>query len=375
MSAEPPGGDLFAGPLGAELARRVLEATRTARELLGLPDGDDAPDPDALPGLIAGLGRLLPDAADELAAHERALERLRRRYDTRGAAIERAHAAVAGLRAIESPEGVLAAAPRALSESSALARVVLSVVRDGAMHVEGVHVTGAPEQAADALHRLAATPVRLAPPLIESEILRRRRGTVVSGAQLGDRAHRPLATVMGWGSYVAAAVIARGEPVALLHADRGPGAGEVDALDRDVLWEFADGVAQARERARLSRALAEERAQLQRLQAWLEARARELADASLDAFGPEPVMLPGSEAVGPGAPLDDRAAFEGILTRRELDVLRLLAAGRSNRDIGAELVLSAGTVKFHVNSILRKLGASNRAQAAARYLALTGARL
>ena len=63
------------------------------------------------------------------------------------------------------------------------------------------------------------------------------------------------------------------------------------------------------------------------------------------------------------------------LTDREQEVLRLLSTGLSNRDIGAELVLSAGTVKFHVNSILRKLGASNRAQAAARYLVLTGARL
>jgi len=36
-------------------------------------------------------------------------------------------------------------------------------------------------------------------------------------------------------------------------------------------------------------------------------------------------------------------------------------------------VLSPGTVKFHVGSVLRKLGAANRAQSVARYLALTGA--
>jgi len=373
MSSEPATDDLFSGPLGAELARRVLDATRAARELLGQPPaGGEDPDPEALPGLIAGLGALLADDG-ALRAHRAALERVRSRYETRSAAIERAHAAAARLRAIHSPEEVLERAPRALAEGSALERVVLSRIRDGAMHVEGVYMGGRSEQAAAALARLEAAPVRLAPPLIEAEILRRRRATVVSGAQLGDHAHRPLATVMGWSSYVATAVVVGGQPVALIHADRGPDAA-VDALDRDVLWEFADGVAQAHESARLALALAEERAQLQRLSNWLEARAAELADGSRDPFGPEPDLLPGSEPADPTVPLDDRAAFEGVLTRRELDVLRLLVAGCSNREVGERLVLSPGTVKFHVNSILRKLRVANRAQAVARYLRLLGMR-
>jgi DNA-binding CsgD family transcriptional regulator len=372
VSAQPPDDDLFAGPLGAELARRVLEATRSARALLReTPQDSGRPDPQALPGLIAGLGRALGDGgAEALDAHRDALERLRRRYETRAEAIERAHAAAARLRGIDTPEGVLERAPRELAESSALARVVLSRVRDGAMHVEAVHIRGEPAQAAVALMALAAAPVRLAPPLIEAEVLRRRRATVVSGAQLGDRAHRPLATVMGWESYVAAAVVVRGQPVALIHADRGD-EGEVDALDRDVLWEFADGVAAAHDGARLARALSEERTELRRLLAWLDARATELDDAPRHPFGAEPAAFPGSEPADP-APLDDRAAFDGLLTRRELDVLRLLVQGASNRDLATELVLSAGTVKFHVNSILRKLGAANRAQAVARYLTLTG---
>jgi len=141
-----------------------------------------------------------------------------------------------------------------------------------------------------------------------------------------------------------------------------------------VLWEFADGVAQAHEGARLTRTLQEERAALARLLGWLEARARDLDEGAFEPFGRELELLPGSEPDGRPAPLDDRAAFDGILTRRELDVLRLLVAGCSNRELGERLVLSAGTVKFHVNSILRKLGAANRAQAVARYLAATGVR-
>jgi DNA-binding CsgD family transcriptional regulator len=374
VSAQAHDVDLFAGPLGAELARRVVEARRAARELLGDPrsDDDETAAVDELPRLIAAVGRVVPGASEALDAHERVLERLRGRYETRRESIERAHAAAAGLRGARSPEAVLDDAPRALAESSTLSRVVLSRVRRGAMHVETIEVRGDAEQAAAALARLAAVPVRLAPPLIEAEILRRRRATVVSGAQLGDRAHRPLATVMGWGSYVAAAVVVRGEPVALIHADRG-GSSEVDALDRDVLWEFADGVAQAFDSARLARALREERAALQRLLAWFDARATDLDEVSIDPLGHEPVTLPGSEPAVPGAPLDDRVAFDGVLTRRELEVLRLLVHGRSNREVGAVLVLSPGTVKFHVNSILRKLGVVNRAQAVARYLALTGA--
>ena len=53
------------------------------------------------------------------------------------------------------------------------------------------------------------------------------------------------------------------------------------------------------------------------------------------------------------------------LTRRELAVLRLVAAGRSNAQIGTELFISRATAAVHVTSILRKLGVTNRVQAAA----------
>jgi DNA-binding NarL/FixJ family response regulator len=52
------------------------------------------------------------------------------------------------------------------------------------------------------------------------------------------------------------------------------------------------------------------------------------------------------------------------LSQREVDVLRLLAQGASNRDIADQLILAEGTVKNHVSSILTKLHAANRTQAA-----------
>ncbi len=51
------------------------------------------------------------------------------------------------------------------------------------------------------------------------------------------------------------------------------------------------------------------------------------------------------------------------LTPRELEVLRLLAQGNQNKEIALSLVVSERTVKFHVSSILGKLGADNRTEA------------
>ena len=69
------------------------------------------------------------------------------------------------------------------------------------------------------------------------------------------------------------------------------------------------------------------------------------------------------EAMGtqPAAP----ATYPGGLTQREMEVLRLLALGRNNRDIAEALVISLRTVAHHVTSILTKTGAANRTEAAA----------
>ncbi len=60
---------------------------------------------------------------------------------------------------------------------------------------------------------------------------------------------------------------------------------------------------------------------------------------------------------------DEKRAPAG-LTERELDVLRQIARGGSNRDIAAELVISEKTVKTHVSNILSKLHLADRTQAA-----------
>jgi DNA-binding NarL/FixJ family response regulator len=64
----------------------------------------------------------------------------------------------------------------------------------------------------------------------------------------------------------------------------------------------------------------------------------------------------------------DGAAPAQVLTSRELDVLRRLVAGRSNRDIGRALDISEETVKSHVSHVLAKLHVENRAQVIAEAL-------
>ena len=58
--------------------------------------------------------------------------------------------------------------------------------------------------------------------------------------------------------------------------------------------------------------------------------------------------------------------LEDPLSERELEVLTLLASGKTNSEVAGELFVSVGTVKSHTGNIYRKLGARNRAEALAR---------
>jgi ATP/maltotriose-dependent transcriptional regulator MalT len=97
-----------------------------------------------------------------------------------------------------------------------------------------------------------------------------------------------------------------------------------------------------------------------------EQRARAEARAARDAFaelGARQDVAAASELLDRAAPGSDPPS---LLTRREREVLALVAAGRSNREIASELVVSPHTIHRHVANILRKLGEPTRAAAAAR---------
>ncbi|MDQ3928632.1 MAG: tetratricopeptide repeat protein [Chloroflexota bacterium] len=116
--------------------------------------------------------------------------------------------------------------------------------------------------------------------------------------------------------------------------------------------------------------------------AWAEGRAMTLEQVVAYALAEDAAYGRGSDAASPrhlvdtpgptsaagsNAPLG-LAMFDTseTLTERELEVLRLLAAGRSNQAIAEELVVAVGTVKRHLNSIFGKLGVQTRLEAATR---------
>jgi len=76
---------------------------------------------------------------------------------------------------------------------------------------------------------------------------------------------------------------------------------------------------------------------------------------------------PSPAAAGDGSRAGGAAARDPLagLTERELEVLRLLATGQTNREIGAELFIAPKTASVHVSNILAKLGAGSRTEAAA----------
>lgn len=394
MSAAASAPQILAGPPGEQLQRRLRDSVALARELLGLPDGPDPADLAQLRALIAALRSQLPAEVSGTGAieeQEAALERLRQRFEARFEALERVQAAVADLREVTSPRQMLVRAPAALCAGSSFKRAIVSLVRGGRMIAEAVHFAGAgagagggggePRAAASVLAHLQANPVRLEHTLIETELLRRRRATIVLDAHVHPRVDRPTAELMGWRSYAAAPLVVGSQVAGVIHADRGPGQ-PLDVLDRDVLWEFATGLAQAYESTTLRRTLRDERDQMREFLEWLRVRSSELTDAAvtLSAGGHAPVAPPAPLPSAAGSPAgvatrDDRVVFEGLLTRRELDVLRLMAEGATNRQVADALVISSGTVKFHAGSILRKLHAANRAEAVTRYLRLMGMRV
>jgi len=95
------------------------------------------------------------------------------------------------------------------------------------------------------------------------------------------------------------------------------------------------------------------------------ARKEELAHAVRTVAAGESLLFPEAirRLVSARPPGGSHARAAKTLTRREAEVLRLIATGLSNQDIAAALVISLETVKTHVGNIFGKLGAGNRSQA------------
>jgi DNA-binding NarL/FixJ family response regulator len=90
-------------------------------------------------------------------------------------------------------------------------------------------------------------------------------------------------------------------------------------------------------------------------------------------YAPPDLLAPRGSAAAEPAPAVNHGHRAHGLTERQIEVLRLVAQGKSNRQIADELHLTEGTVKIHAAAIFRTLGVSNRIEAtlAAQRMGLT----
>jgi LuxR family transcriptional regulator, regulator of acetate metabolism len=236
----------------------------------------------------------------------------------------------------------------ALCESAGFERAAIFSLRGRSLVLESAHPSA----------ELAPEPLQLGPWVHESEVLRRRQPLLVEDASSDPRA---LGLLAGAHSFVLAPVVCQERALGLIHADCGLSGEPATEFDRDTLWAFAEGFGYALERCVLADRL---RAQSDRVVALVRS-----AEASVSDLSTAEIQLGGGNhrhtAPAHRPARGDR--FDAELTRRELEVLGMLAEGETNARIAQRLVVSQDTVKTHVKHILRKLGVHNRSQAVSRY--------
>jgi DNA-binding CsgD family transcriptional regulator len=269
-------------------------------------------------------------------------------------ALERVREAVGRIGELGTAEAILERAAEELGASTGFATVIVSEVRAGVLVPRSLWYIDEEPSAADLLGSLARATIRVEYPLAEADVGRAQGSMRVRADGRGPRPDPALIAALGADDYVVAALRLEGRPVGLLHCAGLPGESAGDDLAEDLASVYADGLARAFERAALRRILQRHRDELNTAAQWMGVRLSQLA---AEQAGPDAGLRPASL----GGDIDE-------LTPRECDVMELLTRGRTNRQIADALVISEGTVKYHVKNVLRKLGATSRADAVARYL-------
>jgi LuxR family transcriptional regulator, regulator of acetate metabolism len=262
------------------------------------------------------------------------------------------------------PSEICNRSPGFAASTLAMDRVLLTSLDNGRLIAEALHVEGV-RRPSRILSRLQENAAPLDYPVLEGEIMRRRRAQVVRTAPENGTRH-VFAEILDWTDYVAAPIVLDGSVVGFFHADRARNG--VDETDADMLGVFATCFALVYERAVLRHRLRVQRHEMREVASWADARASELGDRAITLREPDqkdPQTTSAARPTGVG-----ENTLRQLLTPREFEVLKLIVRGDTNVAIAKKLVLSEGTVKFHVKNILRKLHASNRAEATSRYMKL-----
>jgi DNA-binding NarL/FixJ family response regulator len=278
--------------------------------------------------------------------------------------------ALSRLHGVDSVEQMLERAPAELCRCG-FDRAIVSRVEESMWWVESVHVKADPEWASEIARVGRAYPKHIDHTLIESEIMRRRAPVLVRDAQHEPRTNTAIGQASLSRSYVAAPIMPDGRIIGLLHADCYVSRRHVDEEDLAVLWMFAEGFGYAFQRTALSERLRSARNEIQRMARGIATAADDLCTARTVLGKPRPLADDATPPPPVAASLAADSAIESLLSRREIEVVALMAQGKSNGAIATHLVISEGTVKTHVKHILRKLKAANRAEAVFRYMRMT----
>ncbi len=370
MATKPSQGDDLEC---VERSREVLSATAAmlTDDNLALPANSDLEASDsALESARMALARCLEQSPGQLPGVRTAalmLESVAAQASVKDALLQRRADVATGARdavsALRNAPSASALAERAPVEVRRIGfrRALFSRIEQGTWLARSGFAVDDPDFGGALVEIGRANPRRLNGPLLESEMVRRGAPMVISDPQTNPRVHAEFIRYTGTTSYVAAPVLAWGEPVAMIHADRDVDSA-VDEFDRCMLGTYAEGLGLAIERAQLMERLQAVRRATSDYLAGVRAIADDFTADVVDtaALGLEPVGDP----VHPRTLIDERCER---LTLREWDVLRNLASGKTNAQIATGLFVTEGTVKSHVKHILRKLGATNRTEAVARY--------
>jgi DNA-binding CsgD family transcriptional regulator len=284
-------------------------------------------------------------------------------------------AALGRLRGVSSVAELLNRGTTELCRSCGFDRAVLFRVTDGELVAEAAYFEGDAQWAKDFVELGRLVRPQLNELLIETEMITHHRPVLVADPVNDPRSFKPLVEAAKTRSYVAAPIMPNGNVIGMLHADRYMSGKHVDELDLETIWTFAEGFGYAVERTLLMERLEAETAHIREMADSATALIEELRSSDLVL---SPVQRPASDPYGSSngerfARRFERAGAEELdrlLTRRELEVLELMASGASNAEIAARLAIAVGTVKSHVKHILRKLRAANRAEAVSRYFRL-----
>ncbi|MGQ0842704.1 MAG: LuxR C-terminal-related transcriptional regulator [Sporichthyaceae bacterium] len=338
VGASPPPGPLDS-PRAQALLLSAWDATRD-RLTDCLADPERLAQAQALLGLLGEL-RKLSDALRD----EQWLERER--------TFERVRETLALLRDVGSSAELVDAAVVAICELG-FDRAIVSRVENDLWIAESVYVGRDVRWAEEILQASRSNPQILGDGLVEAEVVRTGRSVLV--ASIEDlptvAVNRPIADTSLSRGYVAAPIVAHGSVVGFLHADCYYQGRELGETDRAILALFGEGLGYALARTAVLDRLSALRDDLGRIGgvrpslAWPDGSAQRI-------LPPEP-------------------AGDGGLTRREIEVLQWMARGDTNARIARRLSITEGTVKTHVQAILRKLGAANRAEAVSRWAHLQG---